>query len=82
MYEERPIFIPADITEEAVESVARKNSGSSVPGGTDSEALQGWLLKFGKGTTQGYPIAMIAYWIGILPLINNTKREIPDVTHP
>ena len=25
---------------------------------------------------------MIAYRIGILPLINNIKREIPDVTQP
>ena len=47
-YEETPILIPVDITEEAVESVARKLSGSSVPGGTDSEALQGWLMKFGE----------------------------------
>ena len=41
-YEEMPIFIPVNITEEAVESVesvARKFSGSSGPGGTESEAL-------------------------------------------
>ena len=38
-YEETPIFIPVNITEEAVISVARKLSGSSGPGGTDSEAL-------------------------------------------
>ena len=30
--------------EEAVESVTRKLLGSSGPGGTDSEALQGWLV--------------------------------------
>ena len=39
-YEETPIFIPVDIKEEAVKSVARKLSGGSFPGGTDSEALQ------------------------------------------
>ena len=41
-YEETPIFIPVDITKEAVESVAQKLPGSSVPGGTDSEALHGF----------------------------------------
>ena len=51
-YEETHIFIPVDITEEALESVARKLLGSSGPGGTDSEALQGWLLKFGEYITR------------------------------
>ena len=32
--------------------------------------------------TQGYPLTMIAYSIGILPLIKNLKQEIPDVTQP
>ena len=31
---------------------------------------------------QGYPLAMIAYRIGIIPLIKNLKQEIPDVTQP
>ena len=35
-YEETPIFVPMDITEEAVESVAQKLLGSSIPGGTNS----------------------------------------------
>ena len=39
-------FIPVDITEDVVKSVARKLSGSTGTGGTDLEALQGWLLKF------------------------------------
>ena len=51
-YKKRPIFIPVKITEESVESVARKGSGSSVPGGTESEALQGWILKFGEDSTR------------------------------
>ena len=40
--------IPFNITEDAVKSDARKLSVGSSPGGTDSEALQGWLLKFGE----------------------------------
>ena len=45
-YEETPIFVPVKITEEDVESVARNVFGRSCPGGTDSEALQEWLMKF------------------------------------
>ena len=41
-----PIFIPIDITEDAVKSAARKLSGSSGPRGMDSKSLQGWILKF------------------------------------
>ena len=33
--------------EDAVKLVTRKLSGSSGRGGTDSESLQGWILKFG-----------------------------------
>ena len=50
------------------------------------------VLRNGNGTaiflhsrevvTQGGPITMITYGIVILPLINNLKREIPDVTQP
>ena len=35
-----------------------------------------------EGVTQGDPLVMIAYGIGIIPLINNLKRGIPDVTQP
>ena len=35
-----------------------------------------------EGVTKGNPLAMIAYGIGILPLINNIKQKIPDVTQP
>ena len=52
MYEVTTILIPVDITEEAVESVVRKLLGSSISGGTDSEALQVWLLKFREDSTR------------------------------
>ena len=31
---------------------------------------------------QGDPLPMITYGIGILPLVNNLKQAIPDVTQP
>ena len=48
VYKKTLIFIPVYITEDMAKSVARKLSGSSGPGGTDSEDLQGWILKFGE----------------------------------
>ena len=38
-YEETSILIPLNITEEAFKLAARKLSGSSGPGGTDSEKI-------------------------------------------
>ena len=40
------------------------------------------ILHSKEGVTQGYPLVMMAYGIGILTLIKNLKREIPDVKHP
>ena len=37
-----------DITEDVVESVVHKLSGRSGPSGMESEALKGWLSKFGE----------------------------------
>ena len=46
-YEETPVFIPMDMMEDVVKSVAQKLSASAGPSGTYSEALQGCILKFG-----------------------------------
>ena len=35
-----------------------------------------------EGMMHNYPLAMIVYGVGILPLIKNLKMEIPYVTHP
>ena len=47
-YDETHIFIPVDITDGAVELVKQNRLGGSSSGGTNLEALQGWILKFGK----------------------------------
>ena len=46
------LFVTVKITEEAVKSVARKRLGGSGPGGTESDVLQGCILKFGDDTTR------------------------------
>ena len=51
-----PIVILVGTKEEAVKSVERKISGSYGAGGTDSEALHGWLLKFGEYSTRLHTI--------------------------
>ena len=43
-----PIFIPVDITGDAVESVLQKLLWSLVPVGKSSEVPKGWILKFGE----------------------------------
>ena len=45
VYNETPIFITMGITEDVVKLVAFKLLCILVPGGTDSGALQGWLLR-------------------------------------
>jgi hypothetical protein len=49
-YSNTPDFVDVDITEESVEKVARRLSGSAGLGGTDSHALQHWLLRFGAAS--------------------------------
>jgi hypothetical protein len=49
-YDEVPDFADLDITEDVVEMVARRLSGSAGIGGTDSHALTHWLLSFGEAS--------------------------------
>ena len=41
-----------DITEDIVEQVARRLSGSAGPGGSDAQAIQQWLLRFGGASQE------------------------------
>ena len=45
-----PDFGNVNITDETVEQVARKLSGSAGLGGSDTHALKHWLLKFGDAS--------------------------------
>ena len=40
------------------------------------------ILHSREEVTHGDPLEMIAYSIRILPIINNLKQEVPDVTQP
>ena len=42
-----PDFVDVDVTEDTVETVARRLFGGAGLGGADSHALQHWLLRFG-----------------------------------
>ena len=42
----------------------------------------GHFLRSKEGVTQGYPLAMIAYGIGVLPLIQELREAHPCVTQP
>ena len=35
-----------------------------------------------EGVTQGHTLDMVAYVIGVLPLIKQLKVEYPDITYP
>ena len=62
-YDEMPIFIPVDIMDDVVKLVTQKLLGSLGPGGTDSEALQGWLIKFGEDIKICTSIEIFVNWI-------------------
>ena len=46
-FDKCPEHVDLDITEETVSKMARKLKGAAGVGGTDSETIASWLLKFG-----------------------------------
>jgi hypothetical protein len=65
-----PDFVDVDICEEAVETGARRHSGSAGLGGMDSHALQHWLLRFGVASWKLHTaVAEFTDWLsnGFLP---------------
>jgi hypothetical protein len=42
----------------------------------------GIFLSSMEGVIQGDPISMVAYGIGVLPLIRQLKHEFPEVEQP
>jgi hypothetical protein len=51
-YDTLPDFADVDITKEVIEKVARRLSGSAGLGGSDTQAIQQWLLHF-RQTSKG-----------------------------
>ena len=62
-YKTTPVLFPVDITEDVVELVAKKLSGSAGPGDTHLDALQGWLLKFGY-YKKNFVLVLNILWYG------------------
>ena len=48
VYDKTSIFIPMNIMEDVVESVAQKVLRSLAPSGTNLDALQWWVLNYGR----------------------------------
>ena len=63
-YEATPQPLPLCITEEVVEKVASRLSGSAGPGGADSVDLRNWLLRFGAESERLRSVlASLAEWL-------------------
>ena len=76
VYEVTHVLIPVYITEDVVESVAQKLSGSAGPSRTNLEALQGYLLKLGDHSRKlcfnvKYYVAFLAKTNHHGPLLRN-----------
>ena len=55
-YAEEPMIITINVTEDVVELFAQRLYGSSVPLVMESEALQGWILKFREDKKNPYDV--------------------------
>lgn len=63
-YDEVPDFVDLDITEDVVERVARKLSGSGGLGGSDAQAVSQLLLKFGTASRKlRIVMAKVGQWL-------------------
>lgn len=63
-YESLPAVIPVRISEETVDTIARRLSGSAGPGGTDAINLQHWLLRHGMMSQKlQTSLAKFATWL-------------------
>jgi hypothetical protein len=49
-YEVVPDFVVIDVTEEVVEQVSARLSGSAGPGGSDAQSVQHWMLRHGQAS--------------------------------
>jgi hypothetical protein len=64
-YPELPEFTDLDVTEDSVETVARRLSGAAGLGGTDACALKHWLLRFGPASRELWQaVADFVDWFG------------------
>jgi hypothetical protein len=63
-YSETPDFVDLSITEDVVETVAKRLAGSAGLGGTDAHALTNWLLQFGVASQKlRVALAGFAEWM-------------------
>ncbi len=64
LYPNTPDFVDLAITEDSVEKVAGRLSGSAGLGGTDAYALSHWLLKFGTASCKlRVALAGLSAWL-------------------
>ena len=60
-----PELTPVDITDDMVMTVARRLLGGAGPGGTDSVALQHWILRFGAASAEmSLIVGDFVEWLG------------------